>query len=100
MADSKIDRNATTSAKEHNVRIESRKLAHLTGVNDVKSFDENEIVIDTTQGLLLVQGSSLHVKALAVEKGEAKIEGKIDRFVYSDKKLPSESKSVLSRMFR
>lgn len=49
--------------------LSDRHTGSVTGVNDVVSFDENEIVLDTDMGLLTVRGKELHVKRLTLEKG-------------------------------
>ena len=40
----------------------------LTGVREVVSFDENQVVMDTDMGLLTIKGKDLHVSRLTVEK--------------------------------
>ena len=70
--------------KTHKVDLLNRSLDVITGVRDVVSFDLNEIILDTEQGLLMIKGFNLHVKKLLVEKGEVEIDGKVDSFLYSD----------------
>ena len=70
--------------KTHKLNILNRSLGVITGVKDVVSFDLNEIILDTEQGLLMIKGMNLHVKRLLVEKGEVEIDGKIDSFLYSE----------------
>lgn len=88
-------------SEEHSLSMINRGRAKITGVNDVKSFDETEIVLDTGQGVLTIVGSGLHVKSLCLEKGETDLEGRIDKLLYSDKgSLDQDYKSLLSRIFR
>ena len=70
--------------KTHKVDLLNRSLGVITGVRDVVSFDLNEIILDTEQGLLMIKGFNLHVKKLLVEKGEVEIDGKVDSFLCSD----------------
>ena len=56
----------------------------VTGVLDVLSFDLNEILLETEQGMLLVKGTDLHVNRLSVEKGEVDLSGTIDSVSYSN----------------
>lgn len=87
--------------EEHSVTLCNRSKANFTGIIDVKSFDETEIVLDTKQGILTIQGSLLHVKRLSLENGEADIEGCVDRLLYTRKKdAKNEYKNVLARVFR
>ena len=43
-------------AKAHKLVINNRKTSMVTGVLDVLSFDLNEVVLETEQGMLLVKG--------------------------------------------
>ena len=56
--------------RPHSCYLQNRDAANLTGVREVVSFDENQIVMDTDQGLLTMKGKDLHVSRLSVEKGE------------------------------
>ena len=40
----------------HKVTITGRHTGTITGVSDVLSFDEREILLDTEQGMLMVKG--------------------------------------------
>ena len=57
-------------AKAHKLVVNNRKTSTVTGVLDVLSFDLNEILLETEQGMLMVKGTDLHVNRLTVEKGE------------------------------
>ena len=87
--------------KNHKLILNNRKAGLVTGVLDVLSFNLNEILLETEQGMLLIKGNDLHVKKLTLEKGEVDIEGKIDSFTYSE--LISEHRggeSWIGRLFR
>ena len=62
----------------HSLHLEQRGHGLVTGVTEMKSFDEENIFMETSQGTLAIRGSSLHVCRLELEKGEAEIEGKVD----------------------
>lgn len=69
---------------QHNLSLHNRKDCTISGVVDVLSFDVNEILLETEQGMLMIRGSSLHVTRLTLEKGEIEIDGKIDSLTYSE----------------
>ena len=46
--------------KAHKIIINNRKTSVVTGVLDVLSFDLNEILLETEQGMLMVKGSDIH----------------------------------------
>ena len=69
----------------HRILIVGRKNGTVSGVSDVQSFDENEIVMDTDMGMLTIRGKGLHISKLNLEKGETELEGQVDSLVYSAK---------------
>jgi sporulation protein YabP len=71
----------------------------MTGVQDVKSFDETEILLLTCAGRLLIKGEKLHVRALDLGKGEVEIEGRVDSLTYLSKNVEKGGQSILKRMF-
>ena len=68
----------------HKLVINNRHTSLVTGVLDVLSFDLNEILLETEQGMLMVKGSDMHVNRLSLEKGEVDLSGNIDSVAYSD----------------
>ena len=78
----------------------NRNAASLTGVREVVSFDENQVVMDTDMGLLTIKGKDLHVSRLTVEKGEMEVEGQIDSLTYSSNEAYRKAgQSILARLF-
>ena len=84
----------------HNLMLENRQNVKMTGIKDIKSFDEKEILLFTEAGKLLIKGEELHVKRLNLEKGEADLEGKVDSLTYLSKNTDKKEESLLKRMFR
>ena len=68
------------------ITLMNRGSGSVTGVNAVISFDPNEVLLDTEQGMLLIKGKELNVTKLAMDKGEVEIDGRVDSFTYSDMK--------------
>ena len=87
--------------RTHKVILENRSRGTITGIQEVVSFDENQIVLDTDMGLLTVKGKNLHVSRLTLEKGETDIDGSIDSLSYSSNEAYRKSgESLFSRLFR
>ncbi len=85
----------------HKIVINQRKSGVITGIKDVVSFDEKEVLLETTQGMLSIKGSELHVSRLVLEKGEVDLDGKIDSFAYSEKRAGGkQGESLFTRMFK
>ncbi len=68
----------------HQVILQERRQAELTGVSDVDSFDDTVVVAYTSLGELTIRGTELHVKRLDLECGILSIEGQIDSLQYAE----------------
>lgn len=84
----------------HKLTLEGRQSGTMTGIRDVSSFDEKEILLLTADGKLLIKGEQLHVKRLNLEKGEVDIEGRVDCLTYLSRNTDKKEESLLKRMFR
>ena len=69
----------------HNVILENRQRASISGVEDVDSFDEDEIRLFTQLGELTIKGKDLHINEISVESGDVSVEGDIWALVYGEK---------------
>lgn len=85
----------------HKAVINNRNEGLLTGVTDVISFDTEEVIMETIQGMLIIKGKELHVKRLMLEKGEIEFDGTIDSLTYSDTgSYARKGESFLKRLFQ
>lgn len=90
-----------TIQKSHKLVINNRKTSTVTGVIDVLSFDLNEILLETEQGMLMVKGTDLHVNRVNLEKGEIDLSGNIESISYSDIQSPGkQAESLFGKLFR
>ena len=87
--------------RAHKMVLSNRRTCNLTGINDVLSFDVNEIILETDLGMLMIKGNELHVNRLTLDKGEVDIEGRVDSFTYSEQmSAAAKGESLLTRLFR
>ena len=80
--------------------LERQKGGTITGIREVISFDEKEILLNTEEGKLDIKGEALHVKHLDLESGEISLEGRIDSLSYPGRKKDKKEESLLKRLFR
>lgn len=90
------EENPKMRPKEHKVEMSGRASLAVTGVEDVESFDETEIVMNTSQGNLIVRGSGLHIGKINLDVGEIKVEGVINDLSYEE---ISSTGSFFSKLF-
>ena len=88
------------SAGIHRVLLENRKKAVITGVQEIHSFNENEVLLLSEAGKILLKGEQLHVRKLNLEKGDAEVEGRVDSLSYLTRNAHKKDESILKRMFR
>ena len=81
----------------HSVIMENCKKISMTGVREVKAFDDETVVLETDEGLLSVKGDGLNIGNFSADTGELNMEGRIIALVYSEntKKL-----GLAKRLFR
>jgi len=85
----------------HNVVIDRRESVAVSGVTDVVSFDEENIVCETEMGVLVVRGNNLHVNRLNLDEGELEVDGEIENIGYEDDMIIGKGKnSLLSKIFK
>ena len=68
----------------HHVILEGRERLSVSGVEEVERFDEEAVVMETSQGTLIVSGQGLHIEQLSLDGGELRVEGTIDALSYED----------------
>jgi sporulation protein YabP len=81
----------------HNLIIEQCKKINMSGVKEVKAFDEETVVLDTARGILTVKGEELQINSFSASSGELLMEGNIWAVVYSG---GDQSKGFLRRILK
>ena len=91
-----------------NIVLENREKLNVSGVNDVLSFDDQVVMIDTELGLLTVKGENIRINKLSLDTGEVKslsasviVDGEISSLTYSQKAQEKNGgTSLLSKIFK
>ena len=76
----------TMEAGAHRLELEGRERLTVCGVEDVERFDEDEIVLTTAAGALIIKGSELHMEKLSLDGGEVRVSGRVDTLSYEEKR--------------
>ncbi|HHY40116.1 MAG TPA: sporulation protein YabP [Syntrophaceticus sp.] len=83
--------------------LTNRESLRTTGVQQVVSFDEQEIVLETGIGNLILKGDGMHITHLDLTAGELVVEGLITSLEFSEqrgKKIKAKGKSILQRLIK
>jgi len=85
----------------HNLILENRKKLSVSGIEEVESFNEEEIILRTGQhGVLVIKGSGLHINRLNVDTGDVSIAGTVASMDYIEESLKSKGPGILARLLR
>ncbi len=98
MADYRDLDNLKTRSRAHAIHIDNRSRLNVTGVSDVESFHEQEIILHTDSGTLRIEGEGLHVSKLNLDDGQVSIEGEVIALEY-EASVP-ERRGLFARVFR
>ena len=82
------------------VIIRNRKKIEITGVKKINSLNEEEFIIETTLGILVVTGENLTMLQLEIEKGILYITVTINSIEYVEKEAKKERKGFFKKIFK
>ena len=99
MIDERKSINMNTNIVQ-NLILENRGKLTVSGVNDVLSFDDQVVIIDTELGLLTVKGENIRINKLSLDTSEVIVEGEIASLTYSQNKQDKNSGTLLSKIFK
>lgn len=68
----------------HSLTLDERQRLSVSGVEEVVSFDEGEVAVQTVKGLLSVRGSGLKVDKLEKDAGELTVSGLVTDLSYEE----------------
>ncbi|MFD1039874.1 sporulation protein YabP [Virgibacillus byunsanensis] len=95
------DKEITTRVQQdHQLTINNRKSLEITGVKEVDSFDNEEFLLETVMGYLIVRGQNLQLQNLDVGEGIVSIKGRIYELSYVDEHHQEKAKGFFSKLFR
>ncbi len=80
-----------------NIILEDRSRLSVTGVLDVDSFDDRQIVAKTVKGSLILRGNDLHIDKLSLDTGDLIVTGLITDLGYEE---TAPSGSLWQRLFK
>ncbi|MBR6524346.1 MAG: sporulation protein YabP [Clostridia bacterium] len=81
-----VSSRQTGNSITHNLTLEARQKAALSGVKEVIAFDDGQVILQTDAGEITLTGQGMHVTRLMLTEGELTVEGSIDGIFYTDKK--------------
>lgn len=93
--------NLMSNGYNHSLNLNERKSLSMTGVKKIENFDDEEFLLDTVMGHLLIKGENLELLKMDSIQGNVSIKGLITNFSYVDdiKKKNTEN-GIFNRLFK
>lgn len=68
----------------HKLTLNERRQLTVTGVTEVVSFDDTAVILQTSMGMLTVQGQALQLKNLSLDGGQVAVDGTVSALTYEE----------------
>lgn len=76
---------AENTRKPHSICVYNRERAEITGISEVESFHDTEILLSCPHGDISVEGENLKIDSFSVESGKIIILGAVSAVAYFDR---------------
>ena len=83
---------------KHCITIDYKEKFTATGIKDILSFDEENIIAKTIEDILIIKGENLHISTLNLDKGLLVADGSVKSLSYESEILSKDS--FLGRLFK
>ena len=98
-----MDDRLRTTERPHELNMSNRESLNITGVSHVGSFDEHEVVLETSLGILIIKGRELAITQLNLDDGKLAVEGVVKSLEYAEegllKDMKNRSKGLIGKIF-
>ena len=85
----------------HTITINERKSITITGVKKIDSFDNEEFLLETTMGFIIIKGEGLEIIKLDTYQGNVSIKGKINSLIYMENLNKKEKEDgIFNKLFK
>ena len=96
-----MDKNVTSIITgNHELKMVDRSQIVLTGIKKIYSFDDEEFLMESTLGNVLLKGENLEIVKLDTHDGNVKIKGLVNSIAYVEDKTKKKEESFISKLFK
>lgn len=89
------------SQAKHKLTLTDRELLDISGVINVEKFTDEDIILETEQGMLNIKGEKMHMKQLNLDGGFITVAGFIKNIGYTEGATAKEKgKGFLRSIFK
>jgi len=83
--------------------LTDRQVFEASGILEVESFDDRQVVVESRLGTLVVKGEGMHIVQLNLDEGKIVLEGEVAGIQYAETgkaRLKQKGKGIMERLFR
>ena len=96
-----MDKDNTINNYNHSINIVERKNILVTGVKKIESFDNEEFLMETNMGFIVLKGEELEIIKLDTYQGNVSIKGKVNSLTYMESLSKKDKEDgVFNKLFR
>ncbi len=96
-----MDKDNSINNYNHSISLLERKNLVITGVKRIENFDNNQFILETIMGFMVVKGEGLELVKLDTLSGNVSIKGTINSINYvEDSSKKEKEESIFSRLFK
>lgn len=92
---------SSISGYNHGISLLERKNLVITGVKKIENFDNNQFILETIMGFMVIKGEGLELIKLDTLQGNVSIKGLVNSISYVEESSKKEKEdSIFNRLFR
>ncbi len=96
-----MDKDNIIVSSNHSISLNERKNLIITGVKKIDSFDDEEFLLETSMGYVVIKGESLEIIKLDTFQGNVSIKGRVNSFTYMETGTKKEKEDgIFSKLFK
>lgn len=96
-----MDKDNSINNYNHSISLLERKNLVITGVKKIENFDNNQFILETIMGFMIVKGEGLELVKLDTLSGNVSIKGLVSSINYVEESSKKEKEeSIFSRLFK
>lgn len=96
-----MDKDNIITSSNHSITLNERKNLIITGVKKIDSFDDEEFLLETNMGYVVIKGEELEIIKLDTFQGNVSIKGRVNSLTYMESSTKKEKEDgIFGKLFK
>ncbi len=95
-----MDKANDSTLLRHQISMSERKSIAISGIKKIISFDDEEFLLESVMGVILLKGNSLEIIKLDTSDGNVSIKGNINGINYIDENINKNKENFFVKLFK